>query len=144
MTIGELAKACGVSADTVRFYERQKLLPRPRRSASGYRLFGADDAARVRFVRRAQATGLTLDDIGDFSGAAAALRFEPFRPYLLAVTYGLLAVGFYLTYRPAPECAAGAPCEIPGASRTAKALLWLSAVAVMVVTAFPWYSIYLF
>jgi len=79
-----------------------------------------------------------------FSGAAAALRFEPFRPYLLAVTYGLLASGFSMTYRPAPECAPGAACEIPGASRTAKALLWLSAVAVMVVTAFPWYSIYLF
>jgi len=71
MTIGELAKACGVSADTVRFYEREKLLPRPRRSASGYRLFGAEDAARVRFVRRAQAMGLTLDDIGEL------LRVEP-------------------------------------------------------------------
>jgi len=73
MTIGELAKACGVSADTVRFYEREKLLPRPRRSASGYRLFGAEDAARVRFVRRAQAMGLTLDDIGEL------LRVEPLK-----------------------------------------------------------------
>lgn len=78
------------------------------------------------------------------SGAAAALRFEPFRPYLLTVTYGLLVGGFYLTYRPAQECATGAPCEMPGASRTAKALLWLSTVAVIVVSAFPWYSIYLF
>lgn len=65
MTIGELAKACGVSADTVRFYERQNLLPRARRSASGYRLFRAEDAARVRFVRRAQAMGLTLGDISE-------------------------------------------------------------------------------
>ena len=73
MTIGELAKACGVSADTLRFYEREKLLPRPRRSASGYRLFGAEDAARVRFVRRAQAMGLTLDDIGEL------LRVEPLK-----------------------------------------------------------------
>lgn len=79
-----------------------------------------------------------------FSGAAAALRFEPFRPYLLAVTYGLLAGGFYLTYRPAADCAPGAACEMPGANRASKVLLWLSAVAVMVVTAFPWYSIYLF
>ena len=73
MTTGELAKACGVSADTVRLYERQKLLPRARRSPSGYRLFRADDATRVRFVRRAQAMGLTLDDIGEL------LRGEPLK-----------------------------------------------------------------
>ena len=78
------------------------------------------------------------------SGAAAALRFEPFRPYLLAVTYGLLAGGFYLTYRPAEDCAPGAACETAVASRAAKALLWVSAFVVIVVTAFPWYSVYLF
>ena len=63
LTIGELAQACEVSRDTLRFYEREKLLPSPRRSASGYRLYREEDAARVRFVRRAQAMGLTLDDI---------------------------------------------------------------------------------
>ena len=63
LTIGELASLCGVSRDTVRFYERERLLPAPRRSASGYRLYEEPDAARVRFVRRAQAIGLTLDDI---------------------------------------------------------------------------------
>lgn len=63
LTIGALAERCGVSRDTVRFYERERLLSPARRSASGYRLFGEADAARVRFIRRAQATGLTLDDI---------------------------------------------------------------------------------
>ena len=63
LTIGELASQCGVSRDTVRFYERERLLPAPRRSASGYRLYEGADAARVRFVKRAQAIGLTLDDI---------------------------------------------------------------------------------
>ena len=58
-TIGEMAERCGVSRDTLRFYERQRLLSAPRRSASGYRLYGEADAARVVFVRRAQATGLT-------------------------------------------------------------------------------------
>lgn len=62
-TIGELASRCGVSRDTVRFYERERLLPAPRRSASGYRLYEDGDAVRVRFVKRAQAIGLTLDDI---------------------------------------------------------------------------------
>lgn len=63
LTIGDLAERCGVSRDTLRFYERERLLSPPRRSASGYRLYGETDAARVRFIRRAQATGLTLDDI---------------------------------------------------------------------------------
>jgi MerR family Zn(II)-responsive transcriptional regulator of zntA len=61
-TIGDLAGRCGVSRDTLRFYERERLLA-PARSTSGYRLYGEPDAARVRFIRRAQATGLTLDDI---------------------------------------------------------------------------------
>lgn len=73
MTIGELARASGVSADTVRFYERQKLLPRPQRSASGYRLYRDEDTRRIRFVRRAQAMGLTLDDIAEL------LRVEPLK-----------------------------------------------------------------
>jgi DNA-binding transcriptional MerR regulator len=63
LTIGDLAERCGVSRDTLRFYERERLLSPPRCSASGYRLYGQADAARVRFIRRAQATGLTLDDI---------------------------------------------------------------------------------
>jgi DNA-binding transcriptional MerR regulator len=62
-TIGDLAGRCAVSRDTLRFYERERLLTPPPRSASGYRLYGEADAARVRFIRRAQATGLTLDDI---------------------------------------------------------------------------------
>lgn len=63
LTIGVLASRCGVSRDTVRFYERERLLPAPRRSASGYRLYEDGDAARVGFVKQAQAIGLTLDDI---------------------------------------------------------------------------------
>jgi DNA-binding transcriptional MerR regulator len=62
-TIGELAGRCGVSRDTLRFYERERLISPPQRSASGYRLYGEADAARVRFIRRAQGTGLTLEDI---------------------------------------------------------------------------------
>jgi DNA-binding transcriptional MerR regulator len=63
MTIGEMAESCDVSRDTLRFYERERLLPAPRRSSAGYRLYQTEDAARVRFVRRAQTMGLTLDDI---------------------------------------------------------------------------------
>jgi len=72
-TIGDLAGRCGVSRDTLRFYERERLLAPPRRTASGYRLYGEADAARVRFIRRAQATGLTLDDVREL------LRVQPLR-----------------------------------------------------------------
>lgn len=63
LRIGELSERCGVSTDTVRFYEREGLLPRPKRSASRYRVYGQEDESRLRFIRRAQGLGLTLDDI---------------------------------------------------------------------------------
>ncbi len=63
LTIGELAKAADVPASTVRYYERTGLLRRPPRSASNYRLYGEEDVYRVRFIRAAQATGFTLDDV---------------------------------------------------------------------------------
>jgi MerR family mercuric resistance operon transcriptional regulator len=63
MTIGDLARAAGVPTSTVRYYERAGLL-RPRaRSASNYRLYSAEDLHRLRFIRAAQATGFTLEDI---------------------------------------------------------------------------------
>ena len=62
-TIGELARRTSVSRDTVRFYERERLLPPPRRTTSGYRLYGSEDISRVAFIRHAQAIGLSLDDI---------------------------------------------------------------------------------
>jgi mercuric ion transport protein len=79
------------------------------------------------------------------SGAAFALRFEPLRPYFLVLTYGLLAGAFYLTYRPAKaECGPGEACAVPTASRAAKAALWIVGIVVVLTTAFPLYSAYLF
>ena len=57
MKIGELAQRSGVGIDTVRYYERQGLLPSPVRMASGYRSYELPDIARLRFVRRAKALG---------------------------------------------------------------------------------------
>ncbi len=65
LSIGELAKTAGVPASTVRYYERTELLRRPPRSASNYRLYGDEDVYRVRFIRAAQATGFTLDDVAE-------------------------------------------------------------------------------
>ena len=63
LKIGELAARCGVSPDTIRFYEREKLLPRPRRTASRYRVYTEEDEDRVSFIRQAQVIGLTLENI---------------------------------------------------------------------------------
>ena len=65
LTIGKLAKTAGVPASTIRYYERTGLLRRPPRSASNYRLYGEEDLYRVRFIRAAQATGFTLNDVAE-------------------------------------------------------------------------------
>lgn len=64
MKIGDLAKAIGCDVQTVRHYEKQGLLPQPARSASGYRLYQAEDAERLRFIRRCRELGMSLPEIG--------------------------------------------------------------------------------
>ncbi len=63
MRIGTAAEQAGVNIQTLRYYERRGLLPRPPRRTSGYREF-PDDAVRiVRFIKRAQDLGFTLDEV---------------------------------------------------------------------------------
>ena len=64
MLIGQLADTLGVPPETVRFYERRGLLPKPERASNGYRLYGEAAVHRLRFIRTAQAAGLTLAEIG--------------------------------------------------------------------------------
>jgi DNA-binding transcriptional MerR regulator len=61
--IGEVASSAGVSVDTVRYYERLKLLPRASRSSDNFRLFAPESIERVRFIKQAQELGLTLEEI---------------------------------------------------------------------------------
>jgi DNA-binding transcriptional MerR regulator len=62
LLIGELAKVVGVSADTLRHYERKGVIA-PARSANGYRIYLAETIERVKLVRRALAVGFTLDEL---------------------------------------------------------------------------------
>ena len=64
-TIGGLAKAAGVGVETVRYYQRRGLLPEPARPPGEVRRYGDDDLRRLRFIRRAQAAGFTLEQIGE-------------------------------------------------------------------------------
>jgi MerR family mercuric resistance operon transcriptional regulator len=73
LTIGELARRAAVGVETVRFYERRGLLAEPARKASGYRQYGADVVARLRFIRRAKELGFSLKEIAELIG----LRLDP-------------------------------------------------------------------
>ncbi|MGE0229715.1 MAG: heavy metal-responsive transcriptional regulator [Dehalococcoidia bacterium] len=58
-----LARAAGVNPQTIRYYERRGLIPKPPRTGAGYRQFPPDTLRRVQFVRQAQALGFTLKEI---------------------------------------------------------------------------------
>jgi DNA-binding transcriptional MerR regulator len=62
-TIGQLAKDAHVPTSTVRYYERVGLLQPEGRSSGNYRVYGSAALKRLRFIRAAQATGFTLDDV---------------------------------------------------------------------------------
>jgi MerR family mercuric resistance operon transcriptional regulator len=63
LAIGELAKESGVKTETIRYYERIGVMPKPRRSASGYRIYGPDHLKRLTFVRRGRELGFGLDEL---------------------------------------------------------------------------------
>jgi len=64
-TIGALARLADVAVDTIRYYERERLLPPPRRTAAGYRMYAKSDVQRIGCIRRAKELGFTLDEIRD-------------------------------------------------------------------------------
>lgn len=66
--IGDVASATGVSADTLRFYEKRGLLRPIGRRASGYREYSSEAVRLVRFIRRAQSLGFTLAEVEDLIG----------------------------------------------------------------------------
>ncbi|HKJ94212.1 MAG TPA: helix-turn-helix domain-containing protein [Gammaproteobacteria bacterium] len=63
MRIGDLAGNTGVNIETIRYYERVGILPRPVRAANNYRIYSAAHERRLRFVRRARDLGFTLDEV---------------------------------------------------------------------------------
>lgn len=61
--IGEIAERTGVSVETLRYYEKRRLLTAPPRTEGGYRLYSADAVEQVKFIKQAQSLGLTLEDV---------------------------------------------------------------------------------
>lgn len=64
LTIGRLAASAAVNVETVRYYQRRGLLAEPPRPPGGVRHYGPAEVTRLQFIRRAQAMGFTLDEIG--------------------------------------------------------------------------------
>jgi MerR family copper efflux transcriptional regulator len=73
LTTGKLATEGGVNLETVRYYERRGLLPKPPRTPAGYRTFDAEAVRRLRFIKQAQALGFSLREIREL----LALRVDP-------------------------------------------------------------------
>ncbi len=73
LTIGKLAKKTGVGIDTIRYYERQGLIPEPPRRESGYRQFSGEMVKRIQFIRHAKDLGFSLKEINEL----LSLRLDP-------------------------------------------------------------------
>ena len=72
MKIGELASITGLTIETIRYYERESLLPRHARTEGGYRIFGAEDLERLDFIKRAKRLGFSLAEIRDVLAVRAS------------------------------------------------------------------------
>lgn len=73
LTIGQVATRGGVNVETIRYYERQGLIPPPPRHESGYRQYPEDTVNRVRFIKRAQELGFSLKEVAEL----LSLRIGP-------------------------------------------------------------------
>ncbi len=76
LRVGEIARQAGVNLQTIHYYERRGLLPRPPRTDSNYRAYPADAVLRVRFIKRAQELGFTLKEIKELLSLRAAPRTQ--------------------------------------------------------------------
>jgi DNA-binding transcriptional MerR regulator len=72
LTIGKAARQAGVGIDTMRYYEREGLLPGLARTQAGYRLYSEQDVERLHFIRRAKRLGFSLEEIAELLRLNAA------------------------------------------------------------------------
>ena len=75
--IGEIAERTGVSVETLRYYEKRRLLNAPARTVGGFRVYSASVVHHVRFIKQAQSLGLTLDDIQQLTAGQLRRNHAP-------------------------------------------------------------------
>jgi len=90
LTIGQVAKASGVAAKTIRYYEQIGVLPAPSRATSGYRLYDQPGVERLRFIRRARSLGLPLQQLKTLMSSLNGGPPPALRPRLRALVRGQL------------------------------------------------------
>src|SRR5216684_250220 len=108
LTIGQVATAADVNIQTIRYYERRGLFAAPRRTPSGYRQFAEDAVTRLRFIKRAQELGFSLNEIEDLLGLRvrhaaacdAVVSSLCCAGPLVAVAIGLSGAGLAATFEP--------------------------------------------
>ncbi|SDX73473.1 MULTISPECIES: Hg(II)-responsive transcriptional regulator [Bacillaceae] len=66
--ISQLAEACNVNKETIRYYERKSLIPKPYRNNSGYRIYGGATVKRINFIKKMQDLGFSLSEIHKLLG----------------------------------------------------------------------------
>ncbi|HDO25436.1 MAG TPA: MerR family transcriptional regulator [Nitrospirae bacterium] len=76
MTIGQLAKKAGVNIETIRYYERRELIPKPHRRKSGYSEYSNEFVKRIQFIRHAKELGFSLKEVHEL----LSLRLDPETP----------------------------------------------------------------
>lgn len=77
LTIGRVARNAGVGVETIRFYERKRLIDQPPKPQyGGYRIYSEDTVARIRFIRQAQELGFSLGEISELLSLQADPRTE--------------------------------------------------------------------
>ena len=94
LTIGRLADVAGVNVETIRYYQRRGLMAEPDRPTSGHRRYGPAAIKRVRFIKRAQVLGFTLDEVGsmlDLDEACACAETRELAAHKLQVVEERLA-----------------------------------------------------
>lgn len=64
-SVGQIAKKADLNIETLRYYEKIKLMPKPKRKESRYRFYTEDDLTRLLFIKRAKELGFTLKEIGE-------------------------------------------------------------------------------
>ena len=91
MHIGGVARKIGLTPDAIRFYERTALLPRPSRTAGGFRQYADTDVNTLRFIRQTQGLGFTLKEVRELL-ALRSNRLQPCSPVSLRLQKKLLQV----------------------------------------------------
>lgn len=91
MQIGELARTTSTKVETIRFYEKIGLLPKPSRTSGNYRDYGSDHLARLSFVRRARGLGFRLDQVRELLPLSLTIRIV--RAVRLTSSHGHISHG---------------------------------------------------